>query len=59
MMESMGKFLMIGEQFSRWLLRYPYIELGNLFIVECFTSHWENFLPFTNELKGVVKSTNK
>ena len=35
--------IMIGEQFGQWILSHPYIELGNMFIGECFHQSQGNF----------------
>ena len=50
---------MIGEQFRRWLLRICTLNWVTWLLVNVFTSRWQIFLPFTNELKGVVNKSIK
>ena len=49
---------MITELFSLSLVSYPFSEKGLSVLVNVVAKHWETFLPFTVELKGLLKPTN-
>lgn len=49
---------MIAELFSLSLVSYPFSEKGLSVLVNVVAKHWETLLPFTVELKGLVKATN-